>query len=361
MYPVKGETQLLLLNTPRPNIVLIVWESLCSNFIGSLGGKSDVMPEFDRLASEGILFSQCYASSFRTDRALVSILSGLPGQPTDSIILHTSKLPHLPALPRLLRDKFGYETKAVHGGDLSIFHKNDYYLASGHDKLIQQKDFPNDAPTGKWGVHDGYVFDWLANDVVHSSQTSNPFFTTFQTLSSHEPFDVPFDGIKDNAVDNSYAYVDAAFGRFVDTLKASAAWDNLLIIVTGDHGANLGEINDYDDRAENTHIPLLLLGGSIRKSLRIDTLMSQTDIAGTLLGQMNIDHSQFLYSRDVLADTYVKPFAFHTFNNGFILRQPEGYTIYDNVAQAALCGDDANRILMGKLILQQLYSDIDKL
>ena len=361
LYPTSGTPQTSLLREKRPNIVFIVWESLCTRFIESLGGKPGVMPQFERIAPEGILFTHCYANSFRTDRALVSILSGLPAQPTTSVILNTSKLPHLPGIPRLLRDECGYRTTAVHGGNLLIFHKNDYYLAVGHDKLVQQKDFPHDAPTAKWGVHDGYVFDWLAQDIINKSKDPQPFYTTFQTLSSHEPYDVPYHRIKDNIVDNAFAYVDDAFGRFIDTLKASPAWDNLLIVLTGDHGINLTEIRDYGDRAENTHLPLLMLGGAINGPRHIDTLMCQTDIAATLLGQMGLDHSMFPYSRDVLADTYTKPFAFHTYNNGFILRQPDGYTFYDNAAQMALEGDDPKRIHLGKLILQQLYSDIDKL
>lgn len=361
LYPTSGVPQTTLLREKRPNIVFIVWESLCARFIESLGGKPGVMPQFERIAPEGILFTHCYASSFRTDRALVSIFSGVPGQPTTSIILNTRKLPRLPGLPRVLRDECGYATKAVHGGNLNIFHKNDYYLSVGNDTLVQQSDFPKDAPTISWGVHDGYVFDWLAQDVIRQAEGRQPFMTSFQTLSSHEPYVVPYHRITDNAIDNAFAYVDDAFGRFVDTLKASPAWDNLLIILTGDHGINLTEFRDYGDRADNTHLPLLMLGGAISGPRRIDTLMCQTDIAATLLGQMGLDHSMFTYSRDVLADTYTNPFAFHTYNNGFILRQPIGYTFYDNAAQMALLGDDPQRIRLGKLILQQLYADLDRL
>lgn len=357
LFPTKGTPQQQLLNTDRPNILVIVWESLCSRFVGCMGGKSGVMPHFDQLAAEGVLFTNCWAGSFRTDRGLVCILSGYLGQPTTSVILHTSKLPHLPALPRLLRDRAGYETMVVHGGELNIFHKSDYYWASGHDRLVEEKDFPKDDTATRWGVQDGKVFEWLKDDIVMKAQRGKRWFTTFQTLSSHEPFRVPYQRIADNPVDNSYAYVDEALGHFVDELKASPAWKDLLIVITGDHGLNL---NEADDKDRNTHIPLLMLGGALRQPMKIDTLMNQTDIAATLLGQMGLPHDEFLFSRDVLADTYTYPFAFHTYNNAYIFRDGTGVTHYDNVSERVLDGPDAKREETAKVILQTLYTDLSK-
>ncbi len=357
LFPTGGKPLVGLLKTNRPNILVIVWESLCAHFIESLGGVKGVMPQFDRLSKEGVFFTNCWAGSFRTDRGLVCILSGYLGQPTTSIILHTSKLPHLPALPRTLRDVVGYKTMAVHGGELNIFHKSDYYWASGHDRLVEQKDFPSMAPKGKWGVHDGYVFKWLADDIVKKAKSKTLWFTTFQTLSSHEPFKVPYDRIRENSVDNSFAYTDEAFGHFIDYLKKTTAWEDLLIVVTGDHGIDMNVVPDQD---RNSHIPLLLLGGALVQPMQIDTFVSQTDIAATLLGQMGLPHDDFIFSRDVLADTYRYPFAFHTYNNGFIFRDATGVTNYDNLSQTAVEGGDTKREETAKIILQTLYTDLSK-
>ncbi|MDE6418461.1 MAG: sulfatase-like hydrolase/transferase, partial [Duncaniella sp.] len=160
IFPTSGTPQTEILNTKRPNILLIVWESLGAEFVESLGGRKNVTPNLDRIAAEGVMFAGCTAGSFRTDRGLVCLLSGIPGQPTTSLIRYTRKLPGLPALPRRLRE-LGYRTTAVHGGDLSIMHKADYYLASGHDRLISENELPHGLDKGKWGVHDGPVFDIL--------------------------------------------------------------------------------------------------------------------------------------------------------------------------------------------------------
>ena len=92
--------------------------------------------------------------------------------------------------------------------------------------------------------------------------------------------------------------------------------------------------------------------------MTIGTLMSQTDLAATLLGQMGLPHDDFIFSRDVLADTYTYPFALHTYNNAFIFRDLTGVTHYDNVSQQPLDGHDPQREETAKVILQTLYTDL---
>lgn len=355
LFPTTGTPQVHLLNTDRPNILFIIWESLSARYIGTLGGETGVMPNVERLCEEGVLFTRCDCGSFRTDRGLVCLLSGYLGQPTTSIIKHTRKLPNLPALPRRLRD-VGYETMALHGGNCQVMHKTDFYLATGHNSLITQKELPDSAPTCQWGINDGYTFDWLYEDIQKKTRLGKLWYTTFQTLSSHEPFDVPFHKLDDKKT-NSFAYVDDCFGNFIDKLKTSPAWDNLLIVCTGDHGFS------HDApiaRDKYPHIPVLLLGGAVKQPMKIDKIVAQTDIAATLLGQLNLPHEEFIFSRDVLADTYKFPFSFHTYNNGFLLRDSEGYTHYDNVSDMALEGVNAHREKLGKVILQTLYQDLSK-
>ncbi len=355
LFPTAGTPQIELLRTDRPNILFIIWESLSARYIGTLGGETGIMPRIEQLCEEGVLFTHCDSGSFRTDRGLVCLLSGYLGQPTTSIIKHTRKLPNLPALPRKLRD-IGYETMALHGGNCQVMHKTDYYLTTGHNSLISQKELPDSAPTCQWGVNDGYTFDWLYNDIQKKTEQGKLWYTTFQTLSSHEPFDVPYHKLNDEKT-NSFAYVDDCFGKFIDKLKASLAWDNLLIVCTGDHGFSYCAPIARD---KYPHIPVLLLGGAVKKPIKIDKIIGQTDIAATLLGQLNLPHEEFIFSRDVLADTYTYPFSLHTYNNGFLFRDETGFTHYDNIADRAVEGADERRELLAKVILQTLYTDLSK-
>lgn len=345
-----------LLNTDRPNVLFIIWESLSARFVGELGGMKDVTPNIDRLSREGVLFTRVDCNSFRTDRGLVALLSGYLAQPTTSVIRMTKKVPNLPALPRKFKDA-GYDTTAVHGGDLTIFHKGEYYLTVGHDRVVGDKELPKGLHTGKWGIHDGDVLDWIYDDIMDKTARNRRWYTTFQTLSSHEPWTVPYSRLNDDPISNSFAYVDDAIGRLVDRLKKTPAWDNLLIVITGDHGCNTGQYLPPDRYA---HIPLFMIGGAVRAPRRIDTIMSQTDTAATLLGQLGIQHDEFIFSRDVMADSYRYPFGFHTFVNGFMFRDATGHTTYDNVSQSATDSPDPAREHKGRIILQYLYEDLAK-
>lgn len=358
LFPTKGTPQYRILNNSRPDILLVIWESLSAEYSGFFGGSSPSTPNLDALAKEGVAFTDCTASGFRTDRGLVAVLSGYPAQPTTSVIRYTRKLPNLPGLARSLRDA-GYETTAIHGGDLAIMHKNDYYLASGHSRLIAQKDMPSGLDTCKWGIHDAPVMDLTAKEIIrHRAESDAPCFITLQTLSSHEPFEVPLRQ-KEDDVCNSFSYTDHALGNLVDQLKASGVWDNLLLIVVADHGLNLPR--PVDNRRTHAHIPLVMAGGAVNGPKRIDLPISQTDIAATLLGQMDLPHHDFLFSRDVTADTYTSPSGIHAFHNGMMLADSDGYTVVDTMLDKVTEGDDTpRRRNQIAATLQQLYADLSR-
>lgn len=357
MIPTEGTPQIELLNNKRPKTILfVIWESLSAYFVEQLGGKANVNPNFDRLCNEGVLFTRVDAGSYRTDPALVCILSGYPGQPTTRIMRSTQKLHTLPGIPRVL-SQHGYSTTAVHGGNLSIMHIIDYFLAIGNQRIVSVKDMPAEAPRNAWGVHDNFMFQWLYDDLVKHSSDPEKRFVSFLTLSSHQPFDVPYSRLEDK-IENAYAFTDEYFGQFVDRLKQHPMWDDTLIVVLGDHGTHVGLLPMKRD--VQPHIPILLLGGAVKEPRRIDTIMSQTDLAATLLGQLGIDHKEFTFSRDVLADTYTQPFAMHSYNNGFVYRDPTGYTDYDNVSQKAVDGADDERERRGRMFLQYMMADLAK-
>lgn len=355
LFPTSGQTVDTLLTNNRPNVLFVVLEGFGGLFVENLGGMKDVGVNVSRISSQGINFRQCYCSSFRTDRGIVSAISGYLGQPTTSIMRYTHKVKTLPGLPKTLK-KYGYETQVLYASDITFFNMADYFIASGHDKLISQDNFPLSQRTCKWGVPDHIAFEWLYNDIMEKEREGKrPWYTTFLTISSHTPFDVPYKKLKDEKL-NAFAYTDDCFGKFIEKLRKTKAWDNILIIVSADHGFNHREIAS----ADFPHIPFFLIGGAVKESRSLETLMSQTDIPATILGQMGIPHSDFIFSRDVTADTYRYPFAFNTFNDGFNFRDSTGCTVYDNVAKKAISGGDGRREKLGKSILQILYDDLDK-
>lgn len=87
LYPTTdGDSIIQVLNTKRPNILIILMEGFGGAFVEPLGGLPDVTPHFNRLSKEGVFFTNCYANSFRTDRGTVCTFSGYLGLPTASVM-----------------------------------------------------------------------------------------------------------------------------------------------------------------------------------------------------------------------------------------------------------------------------------
>ena len=358
LYPTAdGDSTLMVLNTKRPNILIILMESFGSAFIEPLGGMPDVTPNFNRISKEGIFFTNCYANSFRTDRGTISALSGYLGLPTASVMKLPVKSRTLPSIAEELV-KVGYKTDFLYGGDINFTNMKSYLLSKGYQKTTADRDFSIAEQTSNaWGVNDDITYDYLYSELLNRKDSL--WHTGFLTLSSHDPFEVPYHRLKEK-IPNAFAYTDECFGKFIDKLKKTPVWDNLLIICIADHGYH------YPKKEMNTipkffHIPMLWLGGAIKQPMTIDKIMNQADLSATLLGQLGIDQSEFNFSRNVLSDSYKYPFAFYSFNNGFSFRDSTGVTVFDNNSSKVIYQEpsaSSSRLDKGKAILQTVYDDL---
>ena len=351
-----------LLNTSRPNVLLIILEGMGGTFVEAVGGESGVTPNMNRLAREGVLFTNCYANSYRTDRGTVCILSGAPSFPQLSLMKWPEKSRSLPSLARSLR-RAGYTADFLYGGDINFTNMQSYLRSTGYTRLVGDTHFsPAERLTHGWGVTDRITFRYLWNDLrSRSAASGHPWFTTFLTLASHEPWKVPYNRILGNEKANAMAYTDDCLGEFVGKLRRSPLWKNLLVVCLPDHGIGYPKgLTEAD--ARRYHIPMIWFGGAVRRPARIKALCNQTDLAATLLGQLGLPHTDFPLSRDVTSASYTRPFAFHTYDNGFTVIDSLGYTVYDLTASrpvSSLSPLDAARVETGKAYLQTCYQLID--
>ena len=359
LYPTTDEDSIIqVLNTKRPNILIILMEGFGGAFVEPLGGLPDVTPHFNRLSKEGVFFTNCYANSFRTDRGTVCTFSGYLGLPTASVMKIPAKSRTLPAIAEGL-SKAGYKTDFLYGGDINFTNMKSYLLSTGYQRLTANTDFSLAEQTSNaWGVNDDITFEYLYNQ-LRNRKEEGPWHTAFLTLSSHEPFEVPYHRLEDK-IPNAFAYTDECLGKFIDRLKQTPAWKDLLVICLPDHGFY------YPREGSNAmprfyHIPLLWLGGAVKQPMQVDKIMNQTDLAATLLGQLGLEHTAFTFSRNVLGSDYKYPFAFYSFNNGFSFRDSTGVTVFDNNSGSILFDEpeaDESRLDKGKAILQTVYDDL---
>ncbi|MBP3643667.1 MAG: LTA synthase family protein [Alistipes sp.] len=346
-----------LLSQSRPNIVLILAESFGRTTTDCTVGGQVVAPNLQRLKGEGVWFENMIASSFRTDRGVLATLSGFCSQPTMSIMKEPQRASHLPSIARSLRRE-GYRTSYIHGGDLNFTNMASYLYATGFDKLVAYKDLHFDAPTSKWGYADDVLADYFTGHIKEQSEQSAPYFAVWQTLSSHEPFDVPTAVFEDKML-SSMHFADSCIGRVVESLRQSEEWDNTLIIIVADH-AYPYPYGISASAVERHRIPMLWLGGALKRQKRVDSYCSQSDFAATLLAQLGIAHNDFLLSRDIFAPNPHK-FGYYTFNNGFGVVDTTGSTIYDCTTESVILEGSAEQEQIGKTMLQSTYNIIKQL
>lgn len=347
-----------LLRTRRPNVVLFLVESFGRSTVDERVGGEPVAPEFQRLKGEGVYFDNLFANSFRTDRGTVAVLSGFPAQTKMSVMKLPVKSQRLPSIARSLRRE-GYATSFYYGGDLNFTNTASYLYGTGFDRLTWQKDLHFDAPTSKWGYADDVVIDAFTDHVLAEAASQRPFFAAMLTLSSHEPFDVPFAKFDDPML-NAMAFTDACLGRFVERVRQTPVWDDLLVILIADHAYPYPYGIDNSDALRH-RIPMLWLGGAVRRPAVVETYGSQSDLAATLLAQLGIAHGDFLFSRD-LFDPARPKFGYWCFNNGFGVADAGGTTIFDCTSARVISPDStAAQLRDGKAMLQTTYKAIREL
>lgn len=344
------------LNTTRPNILLITWESLSSKVLSE---KLNIVPNFKMLINQGIYFENCYASGDRSDKGMVAILSGYPAQPTTSIIQFPQKTAKLPILSKDLKLN-GYSTAWYYGGEPEFANMKSYFLNGQFDEIITKENFPEKlTKNSKWGANDSLVFEQLSVDL---NKKKTPFFVNYFTLSSHEPYEVSGHNVIKGADEtskflNAHNYTDKFLGQFIEKAKKQAWYKNTIIIIVADHGHRLPL---SDQKELDFKIPMLWFGGALKTSPRvISEVCSQNDLAKTLLNQLNINSNAYRWSKDIFAKNY-KPFAYFAFNNGFGLVQNNKSFSFDNVGKQLIQKSRAiseHDLSVGKAYQQTSFAD----
>ena len=322
LYSTDPDSTVLFLKNKRPNIVLIIFEGWSTDLIASISQNKErsCTPYFDKLASEGILFTECLASGERSDQGVTAILSSFPSLPLSSIVNYPEKVDQLPSLLKPFT-KDGYHSLFLFGGQLSYGNLKSLIYHNGFEKVIEEKDIDPKIYRGRLGVQDEHTFDILHHEL---NAMKPPFVAGFFTQSTHFSYDYPkakkplgWAGAESGYA-NSLMYADSCLGDFFEKAKREPWFANTLFIMVSDHSHVL-PWNDDHSKAALHHIPLLFYGNVIKeeyKGVRKERVVSQQDVPATLLSQLNMSHDNFKWSKDIMNPTSAS-FAYWTFTDGF--------------------------------------------
>ena len=364
MYNTKDSTEFIV-KSDRPNIVMVLMESMSADAIACFGGEPGIAPKFDSLAKEGLLFTNYFATGFRTEQGLVALINSFPAQPITTIMRNFGKFDNLPNVIKTLGEN-GYSTSYFSGGNLLFANTKTYLEVSGIDKMAGIDEVPHSRETD-WGAYDEDVYSYQLKELGKLHQ---PFFSIIVTLTNHEYFDAKVEPIfkvssEADKYRNTAHYADKCLYDYIQQAKKQPWYSNTLFIVTADHAHKHPLERNYNEVARH-HIPMLILGGALKdeyKGKRIEKTASHLDMAATILGQLEMDHSKFTWSKDNL-NPYSKGFAYYTFDNGFGFITDSAEVVYDHNLQAPISikikvpGANIDKTLQqGKAMLQISFQE----
>lgn len=289
---------------PR-NVVLISVESLSASFVGAYGSRDGLTPHLDALAREGLKFERVFATGTRTVRGLEALSLGTPPIPGQSIVRRPGN-EHLATLGELLAPQ-GVAPFFFYGGYGYFDNMNAYFAANGY-AVIDRTDIPKSAIAAEnvWGVADESLFDQVLR-TLDAQPAEQPFFAHVMTTSNHRPFtypqgrvDIPSPGGREGAV----KYTDYAIGRFVEQARSKPWFADTLFVITADHCAAVAGKTQLP--VDKYHIPLVFYAPSLLAAATYAPVLSQIDVAPTLLDVLGRAGKENLFGQSAFSPTLVE-------------------------------------------------------
>ena len=288
---------------PKYNVVIFLQESLGAEYVGCLNGLP-LTPELDKLAKEGLLFTNLYCTGTRSVRGIEQVTAGFLPNPSESIV----KLGGSQQGFFTLADAFGrqnYDTSFIYGGMANFDNMASFFNGNGFKNIIDETDFDKDgkkyAMKGTWGYCDEDLA--VKANEYYKNLGNKPFFSLMFSTSNHEPFEFPDGRIQlyeqpKNTVHNAMKYADFSIGKFFELAKKEAYFKNTIFVVIADHntrtyGKNLVPVNKF-------HIPALIIAPNVEKGSTYDNLASQMDIPSTVLALSGITTKTPMPGRNLL-------------------------------------------------------------
>jgi arylsulfatase A-like enzyme len=248
----------------KPNIILILADDAGYADFGFMGSTDIQTPNLDKLAADGVLFTQHYVSASVCSPSRAGLLTGKYQQrfghecnleQEQTLAFDTAQITIAEALKQQ-----GYKTAIFgkwHLGDYAQHHplNNGFdtfwgFIAGGRSYFPNQND---DKPGSLSGIlnnrepdgFEGYLTDVLGDKAVqYIEQTKhNPFFMYLAFNAPHTPMNAKatvlerFTGKTDRPVYAALMFsMDEAIGKVIDKLKDAGEYDNTLIFFLSDNG-----------------------------------------------------------------------------------------------------------------------------
>jgi phosphoglycerol transferase MdoB-like AlkP superfamily enzyme len=289
----------------KPNIVIIITESLSRSFSGPNAKFGSLTPFLDSLANEGLYWSNFLSNCERSYGALPNILGSLPyGKTERGIINDSADYPKHETLISILK-KENYYSRFFYGGWSHFDKMDDFLKYQKIDEIIEKWHFQEQKfNVGKqsWGFNDKFLFE-KAFDTMEANEKEK-YISVFFTLNIHTPYnlcekeyykdefletrlqklkinpDSAYKNFTEKGIISSILFTDDALRWFFEKYKKRDDFKNTIFIITGDHDIRVLPINSVLDFYK---VPLIIYSPLIIEPARFKSISTHRDILPSLL------------------------------------------------------------------------------
>jgi len=287
----------------RLNVVLVTIESLSAKYLGSFGDSRGLTPNLDALRKQSLAFSNFYATGTRTDRGLEAITLSIPPTPGRSIVKRIGREAGYASLGQQFAAQ-GYDSAFLYGGRGYFDNMNAFFGGNGYRIVDQSSVAEADiAFKNAWGMSDEDLYKQALKIADADHAAGKPFFLQLMTTSNHRPYTYPegrIDIPSGDGREGAVKYTDYAIGQLLAQVREKPWFKDTLFVFVADHTA--GSAGKEDLPVANYHIPLFIYAPEHIEPREFTEVVSQIDLAPTLLGMLNIDYVSTFFGRNVLRE-----------------------------------------------------------
>ncbi|MDH3347228.1 MAG: sulfatase-like hydrolase/transferase [Desulfobulbaceae bacterium] len=320
------------------NVVLIIMESLSKEYMEPPYGKrADLAPFFNDFVKKGMFYKNTFANAKKSQDAIPAIIANIPPLMHTTYIKSIYSTNTIESLASVLNKK-GYHTSFFHGGQNGTMDFNSFCRTAGYKEYIGMDEYPNrEDYDGTWGIYDEPFFQFFAGRV---DEMKEPFFATFYSVTSHEPFAIPekyHERFPESIhpMHRTIQYADLALQRFFETSAKMDWYQNTLFVIVADH-TMYGALPYYRSDLGKYDIPLLFYSPSDKTLVGAsEQITQQLDIMPSILDYLHYDEPFFSLGKSVF-DTRTDHFSI-SYPSGIYQYIKDGYVLkFDGITSLGL-------------------------
>lgn len=295
-------------HSPRPNIILVTFDTTRADRLGAYGYKQGLTKAFDDFASRGVLFEQAYAPTPISLPSHTTMLTGLYPPEHDLRVNGSDQLAaEIPFLPEILKEH-GYDTAAFIaaapqlGSQFGLNRGFDTYNDDPAKLSTRTRPYGGARRDGEEVVD--LALSWL------KQRTDRPFFCWIHLYDAHGPYDSYADVYQQRFAENPYdagvAWEIRQFDRVNAFLKDRNLDSNTLVVVAGDHGEGLEDHGELEHGMlvynSTLHVPFVFTGPQFcQPGTRVANAVSLVDLMPTVLDILKIPAPKHVSGRSLLS------------------------------------------------------------